>query len=50
MLTARDTIDDKVAGFDSGADDYLVKPLFSRGGSRARTQGHWSDAARGSPS
>lgn len=26
MLTARDTLDDKVAGFDSGADDYLVKP------------------------
>jgi len=27
MLTARDTITDKVAGFDSGADDYLVKPF-----------------------
>ena len=27
MLTARDTIDDKVAGFDSGTDDYLVKPF-----------------------
>ena len=27
MLTARDTIEDKVAGFDSGADDYLVKPF-----------------------
>ena len=27
MLTARDTISDKVAGFDSGADDYLVKPF-----------------------
>lgn len=26
MLTARDSLDDKVAGFDSGADDYLVKP------------------------
>jgi DNA-binding response OmpR family regulator len=26
MLTARDTVEDKVAGFDSGADDYLVKP------------------------
>lgn len=26
MLTARDTIDDKISGFDSGADDYLVKP------------------------
>ncbi len=27
MLTARDTIDDRVAGLDSGADDYLVKPF-----------------------
>ena len=27
MLTARDTVDDKVAGFDCGADDYLVKPF-----------------------
>src|SRR6266550_3366527 len=27
MLTARDTIDDKVQGLDAGADDYLVKPF-----------------------
>lgn len=27
MLTARDQLDDKLAGFDSGADDYLVKPF-----------------------
>jgi heavy metal response regulator len=27
MLTARDTVDDRVAGLDSGADDYLVKPF-----------------------
>ncbi|MBF0271632.1 MAG: response regulator transcription factor [Magnetococcales bacterium] len=27
MLTARATLDDKVAGFASGADDYLVKPF-----------------------
>ena len=26
MLTARDSLLDKVAGFESGADDYLVKP------------------------
>jgi DNA-binding response OmpR family regulator len=27
MLTARDTLDDKLKGFDCGADDYLVKPF-----------------------
>lgn len=27
MLTARDTIQDKVVGFEAGADDYLVKPF-----------------------
>jgi two-component system OmpR family response regulator len=27
ILTARDTIEDRVAGLDSGADDYLVKPF-----------------------
>ncbi len=27
MLTARDTIRDRVIGLDSGADDYLVKPF-----------------------
>ena len=35
MLTARDAIDDRVAGLDSGADDYLVKP-FSMSELRAR--------------
>jgi two-component system response regulator MprA len=35
ILTAKDTIDDRVRGLDSGADDYLVKPfaleeLFAR--------------------
>lgn len=46
MLTARDDLDDRVAGLDSGADDYLTKPfsfdellarlrsLSRRGGSR----------------
>ena len=27
MLTARDAVDDRVNGLDSGADDYLVKPF-----------------------
>src|SRR5580765_6925552 len=27
MLTARDAVSDRVAGLDSGADDYLVKPF-----------------------
>jgi DNA-binding response OmpR family regulator len=27
MLTAKDTVEDKVAGLDCGADDYLIKPF-----------------------
>ena len=27
ILTARDTLDDKICGLDAGADDYLVKPF-----------------------
>lgn len=27
ILTARDTVPDKIAGLDGGADDYLVKPI-----------------------
>ncbi|MBN9684739.1 MULTISPECIES: response regulator transcription factor [unclassified Corallococcus] len=30
MLTARDTLEDKEAGFQAGADDYLVKPFSLR--------------------
>ncbi len=35
MLTARDAVDDRIAGLDTGADDYVVKPfdfgeLFAR--------------------
>jgi two-component system response regulator MprA len=30
MLTAREEVDDRVAGLDAGADDYLVKPFALR--------------------
>lgn len=30
LLTGRDSINDKVAGFQAGADDYVVKPLDER--------------------
>jgi DNA-binding response OmpR family regulator len=30
MLTARDTLEDKLVGLDAGADDYLVKPFEPR--------------------
>jgi two-component system OmpR family response regulator len=44
MLTARDAVADRVAGLDSGADDYLVKPfafdeLLARLRALARRQG-----------
>lgn len=54
MLTARDTLSDKLAGFDAGADDYLVKPFAlqeARGPTaraRAPGAGRWvSDAPEG---
>ena len=38
MLTARDTLEDRVAGLDEGADDYLVKPFaFPELSARIRT-------------
>ncbi len=38
MLTARDSIDDRVAGLDEGADDYLVKPFsFAEVSARVRS-------------
>ncbi|MEW6362757.1 MAG: winged helix-turn-helix domain-containing protein [Acidobacteriota bacterium] len=30
MLTARDTIDDRILGLDTGADDYIIKPFEFR--------------------
>jgi len=61
ILTARDTVDDRIAGLDAGADDYLVKPfdmgelharlraLLRRGGGQAlpviRAAGIMLDAA-----
>ena len=30
MLTARDALDDKIAGLEAGADDYVVKPFSMR--------------------
>lgn len=37
LVTARDTVEDRVGGFDHGADDYLVKP-FARAELIARTR------------
>jgi two-component system OmpR family response regulator len=37
MLTARDAVDDRVRGLDTGADDYLTKPFsFAELGARLR--------------
>lgn len=30
LLTGRDSINDKISGFQAGADDYVVKPLDAR--------------------
>ncbi len=48
LLTARDAITDRVAGLDSGADDYLVKPfateeLLARLRALTRRVGHVGD-------
>ncbi|HSL58225.1 MAG TPA: response regulator transcription factor [Acidimicrobiales bacterium] len=38
MLTARDAVEDRVAGLDEGADDYLVKPFaFAELAARVRS-------------
>ena len=38
LLTARDTVSDRVAGLDAGADDYLIKP-FALGGAAGPAPG-----------
>jgi DNA-binding response OmpR family regulator len=55
LLTARDTIADKILGLDAGADDYVTKPfdvgelmarvraLLRRGGITEAPQLHWGD-------
>jgi two-component system, OmpR family, response regulator len=46
MLTARDTVADRVTGLDTGADDYLVKPFaFAELAARIRALGRRNTAA-----
>jgi len=47
MLTARDAVEDRVAGLDGGADDYLVKPFsFDELLARLRALARRGSAAR----
>ena len=47
MLTARDTVGDRVTGLDAGADDYLVKPFaYEELAARLRALGRRGQAGR----
>ncbi len=47
MLTARDSVEDRVSGLDTGADDYLVKPFaFAELLARLRALARRGDAER----
>ncbi|HKG55897.1 MAG TPA: response regulator transcription factor [Candidatus Limnocylindrales bacterium] len=47
MLTARDTVGDRVSGLDAGADDYLVKPFaYEELAARLRALARRSSARR----
>jgi len=47
LLTANDTVDDRVVGLDSGADDYLVKPFaIAELRARVRALGRRRSSAR----
>ncbi len=48
LVTARDAVDDRVFGLDSGADDYLTKP-FAIAELNARIRAHLRRRAAGTP-
>jgi two-component system OmpR family response regulator len=48
MLTARDAVDDRITGLDTGADDYMVKPFdFNELFARVRALGRRGPVQRG---
>jgi DNA-binding response OmpR family regulator len=50
MLTARDAVEDRVAGLDAGADDYLVKPFsFAELSARLRAISRRRELRDGTP-
>jgi two-component system OmpR family response regulator len=45
MLTARDTVNDRVTGLDAGADDYVVKPFaYAEVAARLRALGRRAES------